>query len=143
MFKINISANPSHYKMLAALKALAAENSVVANMLRLGYFPRERLADVKIMGSMDESFDYESKEEAYAAVADKLETLLKKFGLEAWETTRIVVWEDEDKIESVNFRVADNGQLGVFANWASLPNITTEMWGVWSKLNALLTKEVA
>ena len=99
-----------------------------------------------------------NKQVAYDGLFRQLSEWVKEFGFDGLVKVRVAVWDnweesadywDEpydskaEKIESVTFRLADNGQLGVFANWASLPNITTEMWGVWSKLNALLVKEVA
>lgn len=76
---------------------------------------------------------------AYEAIFEQIRALLQivKSDFSKLNGLRVVVFKGDKKIESVNFKLADNGQIGVFANWKSLPNISTQMWGVWTKLNNL------
>lgn len=98
--------------------------------------------------SYDKNSYGKTREQAYDFFYSELENLLHKvnFNLKNLGRVRVCVFDENEKtIESVTFRLAENGQIGVFANFGSLPNITTQMWGVWSKLNNLLLdrKEVA
>lgn len=89
---------------------------------------------------MTNSFLLKQKKEAYSQVTQQLVELLNRVKNDFTQLAkvRVVVWENEQTIESVTFKAADNGQLGVFINWASLPNISVEMWGVWATINNLL-----
>lgn len=94
----------------------------------------------KVIMNYDKTFLLETKEEAYLQVTQQLVELLSRVNNDFTQLAkvRIVIWNNEQKLESVNFKLADNGQLGVFVNWASLPNISAEMWGVWTAINNLL-----
>lgn len=94
----------------------------------------------KVIMNYDETFLLETKEQAYFKAIQQLIELLNRVNNDFAELkqVRVVVWDNEQKIESVNFRLADNGQLGVFANWASLPTISADMWGIWTAINNLL-----
>ena len=91
--------------------------------------------------SYDKNSYGETTKQVYDLICFELVNLLHKvnFNLENLGRVRVCVFDENEKtIESVTFRLAENGQIGVFVNFGSLPNITTQMWGVWSKLNNLL-----
>ena len=94
-----------------------------------------------IVRSYDRNSYGNTTKQVYDLICFELENLLHKvnFNLENLGRVRVCVFDENEKtIESVTFRLAENGQIGVFANFGSLPNITAQMWGVWSKLNNLL-----
>lgn len=94
-----------------------------------------------IVRSYDRNSYGNTTKQVYDLICFELENLLHKvnFNLENLGRVRVCVFDENEKtIESVTFRLAENGQIGLFANFGSLPNITTQMWGVWSKLNNLL-----
>lgn len=82
---------------------------------------------------------FDEAQTAYEAIFEQICALLQivKFDFYKLNGLRVVVFKGDKKVESVNFKLADNGQIGVFANWKSLPNVSTQMWGVWTKLNNL------
>lgn len=73
--------------------------------------------DVKTnIRSYDSSECYETSEQAYNAIAEKIERLLIRVGFDFSKigALRVCVFDvNEKNIESVNFKLVDNGQVGV------------------------------
>lgn len=92
----------------------------------------------------DEYFTRKNEDELYQCLFEELIKLLEKVGgdFSRLGSVRVVITGNELE-QSVTFKMTNEAKLGVFKNWANGNNITHKMWGVWSKLNECLLKEVA